>query len=1121
MVLYSQEYLRTTYSSDDGLISPTIHDIAQDIKGRMWFATPKGITCYDGTAWKNYTRADGLPFESYYKIRTDKQGNIRAFTDKLNDGISFFDSQLKHWRHIKGPMEKSKTSITSIALMESQRGVHIGIGTPDSGLYIYSATTRRGTDEKDRWHRAGYVPVFGVDSYNHSFYLATEQGLFTVEPDHPDNWKREPIKTPLPWIHSVAVEKGPRSPKEKARIWLMGEQWLGYYHYSRDHFYPLYQGELPGFKGDYFYDHLVTLPDGFGGLWVGNKFSFIQVTPGPPEPGGTVRILAPLGVEGGYSMFYDRESNLWVGTFRGVHKITGFCFENYAGKNGLYDDEVTAVQELGSGVMVLGHNGGFTFLIDDNIYSYEIPGINRKELQGARVLDMCRDSRGNVWAAVSFIGIAKIIPAKQIKIEWYKNILPRCPNKYHSSVLVDNNGTPWAAVNDGLFKWQGHGFVSPNPPIKINCDIRRLFKGSGDLIYIASGSCGLFRLQKGVIKHILPVERDVHESIYAVYEDKKENLLVGTGKGLFTLEDGKLKKFRHNRFRVDNPVYFITKDHEGDLWFGLNNGVICWDGTHERHYTGQDGLVGRETNRAGGYVDSSGRVWIGTDSGVSCYYREREQAKPPPPLLELLHLDASGMNYPINRDIKLEYHENDLTFYFRGISFIDEKAICYNLKLEGFDREWVRDFQTPYNQYRYTNVAPGKYRFYIQAVNGLGRKSGILSSGTITIKKPFSQTVWFYILVFFLVLVIISFIANFISKRRLASRLEEQVRQRTRALQASEKYFREIFENAHDAIIILDPQDEIVYDVNQRACEIYGFPRAEFIGMSMEAISRDVKKGKIKIEKTLSSGDYYHFETVQYRKDGSEMFLEINASVINYRGKLAILSINRDITQRKRAEQEIKKSLEEKEVLLMEIHHRVKNNLQIITSLLDLQFENLEEMENQQVLQAYRHSKDRIRSMALIHENLYQSSDLSRIDVTEYTHNLVDYFFSTYGKLGKNITSHIQIDSTLSSLSFTMDIAVPIGLILTELLSNALKHAFPHDRKGEIHIVFSRETPGMLTLTVSDNGAGLPKDININNLRSLGLELVTMLTQQVKGTVEIDGSSGTTVKITFPYPKHS
>jgi PAS domain S-box-containing protein len=1118
IVLYSQEYLHIIYSTDDGLVSPTIHDIAQDIKGRMWFATPKGITCYDGTTWQNYSKGDGLSFKDYYKIRTDKQGNIWAFTKKLNEGISFFDNQLKQWRHIKGPGKKREIFITSIALIEdeNQQGTRIGIGTLNNGFYIYYTNISPGSNEKYRWIHGGYFPIFRIDSYNHSFYLATDMGLFTVDPAHPDEWKQVPIHTPSFSIHSVAIEKKPYSPKEKKispriRIWLMGREWLGYYFYSQNHFHLLHQGELPGIKGDYYYDHLVTLPDGFGGFWVGNRISFLQVTPGP---GDRVRILTPLGIGGGYSAIYDREFNLWVGTFRGAHKITDFCFENYASNNGLFDDEVSTVQEIGNGDMVLGHNGGFTFLIDNNIKTYEIPGLDRRALLDARVLDMCRDRGGNVWAAVSNIGVVKITLARPIKMMWYKNINPWSPQNYYSSVLVDNSGDLWAAVNDRLFKWQSRGFISPGPQVKVACHIRRLFKGKGKIIYIAGGACGLFLLQNGVIKQI------TDKSVFGVYADKKGNVLVGARKGLFALQGDKLIKFQHQQFHIDDPVYFITEDHEGELWFGLNNGVIRWDGTHYRHYTRQDGLVGRETNRAAGYVDSSGRVWIGTDSGVSCYYRDREQSKHIPPLLELVHLDASGIKYPLNRDNTLKHYQNDLTFYFRGISFINEKAMRYNLMLEGFDRKWVRGYQTPYNQYRYTNVPPGRYRFYVQAVNSLGKKTGILSSGIITIRRPFFQTVWFYFLLFFLLVVIIFLIGNFILKKRSASRLEEQVRQRTRALEASEKDFREIFENAHDAIIILDPVSENVYEVNQRACEIYGFSREEFIGMSMERISKDVKKGKVRIEETLSSGVNYHFETVQYRKDGSEMYLEINASMINYQEKLAILSINRDITQRKRAEQEIKKSLEEKEVLLTEIHHRVKNNLQIISSLLDLQFENLEELQNPQILKAFQHSKDRIRSMALIHENLYQSGDLARIDVTEYTHNLVDYFFSTYGRLAKNVISHIQIDSTLSSLSLTMDIAVPIGLILTELLSNALKHAFPNDRKGEVHIVFSSEIPGTLTLTVSDNGVGLPKEIDLKRIKSLGLELVTMLTQQVKGTVNIDRSSGTAVKITFPYPKH-
>jgi PAS domain S-box-containing protein len=1126
--LIAQEYSSTTYTVDDGLASPTINDIAQDITGTMWFATPKGISCYDGTTWKNYSGADGLPFEYYYKIRADKQGNIWAFTRELNDGISFFNSESKQWQHIKGPEDKigkPAILISSIAFMGSQQAARFGIGTLNNGFYIYtyiSTNANKNEHEKHRWVHTGSIPIFCVDSFNHFFYLATDQGLFTVNPAHPDNWRQETIETPFPSIHSVAIEKEPYSPGEKEispriRIWLMGKEWLGYYYYSRDHFHSFYRGELPGFKGDYYSNHLVTQPDGFGGLWIGNHFSFLQVTPGPPGSGSAARVLAPLGVSGGYSIFYDRESNLWVGTFRGVIKIVGFVFENYTNRSGLFHDEVTGVQEFGNGNMVLGHNGGFTFLMDNTIETVKFPGIDRRALLDARVLDMCRDSRGNVWAAVSYIGIARIIPARQIKIEWYKNINPHHPFNYHPSVLVDGNGSLWAAVNDRLFKWQDNRFISPKPQIKINCDIRRLFKGRGDSIYIISGTCGLYLLQKGVLLHIIHEEQDIGNSIYAVYAGKEGRVLVGTGKGLFTLRDNALIKFRRRQFHVDAPVYFITEDRDGHLWFGLNNGVIRWDGDQERHYTRQDGLVGSETNRAAGFVDSNNKVWIGTESGVSCYHRERERAKNISPLLELLHLDASGTKYPLNRDITLKYHQNDLTFYFRGISFFDEKAFRYRLKLEGFENQWVNDFQTPYNLIRYTNLPPGNYRFYIQGVNSLGIESPTLSSGMITIKKPFQQTAWFYFLLLFFLLLIIFLITNFISKKRYASRLEEEVDRRTQELERSEKYFREIFENAHDAIIIFEPESETVYDVNQRACDIYGFSRWEFIGMSLEAISKDVGAGKLRIEKTLLTRSYYNFETVQYRKDGSEMFLEINASIINYKGKSAILSINRDVTQRKLAEQETQKSLEEKEVLLKEIHHRVKNNLQIISSLLDLQSEPLEDLRNPQFLQAIQQSRNRIRSMALIHENLYQSGDLARIDVSEYSRDLVDYLLSTYGSQARYITAHIHIESTLLPLCLTMDSAVPIGLILTELISNALKHAFPPGKKGKILIAFYTETPAALTLEVSDNGIGMPRDLDIRQSKTLGLELVTTLTRQVKGTMDVDGRDGTTVKITFPY----
>lgn len=390
------------------------------------------------------------------------------------------------------------------------------------------------------------------------------------------------------------------------------------------------------------------------------------------------------------------------------------------------------------------------------------------------------------------------------------------------------------------------------------------------------------------------------------------------------------------------------------------------------------------------------------------------------------------------------------------------------------------------------------------------------------------ETVWSYLLLYILpalfIIYTIYILSTYISRKRYTRQLEEQVRQRTQRLEASEKEIRNIYDSAHDAIIVFDPEGEIVYDVNKRACQMYGFSRDEFIGMSLEKISKNANRGKAKVMETLRQGDYLNFQTVQYRKNGSEMHLEINASVINYRDKIAILSINRDITQRNLAEQQIKKSLREKEVLLKEIHHRVKNNLQIISSLMDLQLDTLEGLKDPKALQLFRQSKDRITSMALIHENIYRSHDLARIDGKKYTEDLLDYFFSAYGSNIDSVTPIIKIEKPLTAISLTMETAIPMGLILTELLTNALKHAFPPGlpgRKKEIHIVFSSESGDTLRLTVSDNGVGLPGGIGSRQgqWQTLGLQLVNLLTRQLKGTLKLEGHAeiGTTVKITFPY----
>ena len=217
-----------------------------------------------------------------------------------------------------------------------------------------------------------------------------------------------------------------------------------------------------------------------------------------------------------------------------------------------------------------------------------------------------------------------------------------------------------------------------------------------------------------------------------------------------------------------------------------------------------------------------------------------------------------------------------------------------------------------------------------------------------------------------------------------------------------------------------------------------------------------------------------------------------------------------DITNSKKAEEQIKSSLKEKEVLLKEIHHRVKNNLQIISSLLNLQST---EIEDPGAGQKFRESQDRVKAMALIHERLYQSNDLAKIDFSGYVRNLTGHLLRSY----KVNASAIRLDLEIDAAPTDLDVAIPCGLIINELVSNALKYAFPEDENGRIQVRFSEENSHGLKLVVRDSGVGFPEDQNPENSDSLGLKLVRSLTDQLSGTINYCNQNGCICEISFPY----
>ena len=216
-----------------------------------------------------------------------------------------------------------------------------------------------------------------------------------------------------------------------------------------------------------------------------------------------------------------------------------------------------------------------------------------------------------------------------------------------------------------------------------------------------------------------------------------------------------------------------------------------------------------------------------------------------------------------------------------------------------------------------------------------------------------------------------------------------------------------------------------------------------------------------------------------------------------------------DITEARRIEEQVRASLREKEAMLKEIHHRVKNNLQIVTSLLNLQVGS---STDPSALNALRESRNRIRSMALVHETLYQSGNLGTINLSQYVEALCGNLFRSYGNDMSQI--HLQLD--VSKTSLDLERAIPFGLIINELVSNALKYAFPAGRAGTVQVTFHTESAGQYTLRVADDGIGLPAGLDLTQLKSLGLQLVQDLIQQLSGTLTIAQGHSTEFCVSFP-----
>jgi PAS domain S-box-containing protein len=321
---------------------------------------------------------------------------------------------------------------------------------------------------------------------------------------------------------------------------------------------------------------------------------------------------------------------------------------------------------------------------------------------------------------------------------------------------------------------------------------------------------------------------------------------------------------------------------------------------------------------------------------------------------------------------------------------------------------------------------------------------------------------------------------------------------------SSQKKYENMFQNAHTGIFRAKIDEPDILEVNKQILQMSGYSEEELLSGDFSHSWADHGELNKIMAEVMTNGSVLNREVSLYTKDGDIRTTQVSFKLYPEEGYFE--GTVQDITESKELEEQLKKSLDEKDLLIKEIHHRVKNNLMVISSLLSLQSRYIKDKEARGL---FRESQNRARSMALIHELLYRSEDLKSIEFGDYILSLSKELFHLY-----SVDGLIELKIDVDDIYLDINTSIPLGLIVNEVVTNSLKHAFPDGRAGVIHVDFHK-TDDQYEFKVKDNGVGFPEDLDFENTDSLGLQMVTSLTRQIEGNIELDRNNGTEFKITF------
>ncbi len=1152
----------------DGLSQSAVNSIIQDSRGFLWFGTQDGLNRYDGYNFKKFyhdPQEQNSISAKYINDICEQKSTKALWIATEGGGVNRFDMETQVFTNYKhNPGDISSLSSNFINCIEFSSSGHLWIATNQHGLNRLDPST--GTIQQYHYHKDNKK---GISSETvTSIFKDSKQKLWfglnrsILERYDPENNE---------FIHFDLGEKFESEfildiCEIKNKLWIGTNKQILIFDPENEKI-KSFTDTIKGLPFDFRVEKLCLGPDGY--LWAGveeggvyrfdiRKGIFQNFEFNSSEPYG----LSNNSIE---DIYKDKTGNIWIGTTgSGIDIIKNRNKNFHVYQHSPTDPHSISHNNLwkiyedpdfpGKIYWIATSNKLNKFDFEKKIFTHiNHDPENNNSISSNNNIALYKDSKGNLWIGTYNKGLC-VLNTRTNKVKKF-TYHPSNSSGISSSqifcITEGKSGKIWIGTsNAGLDcydpktkNFTNYSSDAEDTTTISNNIIWSLFNDKDGILWIGTNNKINRFNPKTNLSHRIN-NPDISGAVYAIRPDQNNNdiLWLCTEFGLIKFNKKTETCYKYRNALRQETIYGALSDNNGNLWLSTNRGLSRFNPeTNElKTYYESNGLPSNEFNYAAFCKNSKNNELIfGGVKGLVVFNPNDilKNTSPSPVVitdLKIFNQSVGIDGYHLKKSITeaekitLSHKDDVFTFSFAALDFIAPENNIYAFKMEKINNEWIyidnRRFTT------YTHLPPGNYTFKIKAANSDGIWNTEGASVKIEVLPPFWQTTFFKILTVIICILLLYFFYKIRIKyiARQKNKLEKKVKERTkklnqeiierkaaeRELEERQKYLISILRDAPDAIVVTDPDLKVV-EWNPGAEKTFKYSKKETIGKNINdlVVGKDKVQEGIHLGKKIIAGNLIQpFETIRKNKHGNSINVILAASPIMVEEKLiGMVIVYTDITHQKEHEKQLQKSLTEKEILLKEIHHRVKNNLTVISDLLSLQSRYL---DDNQAKEMFQESRNRVLTMMKIHEKLYQSQDFTKVNFKNYLESTVNNLFKTYGINWDNITYTVDVEN----VSLSIEKAIPCGLIINELVTNSLKHAFSEikGKKGVIEILMYKVNDKNIELIIRDNGKGLPENINLNKTDSLGLKLVDILSKgQLDGEVSINRNGGTEFKIKF------